>query len=288
MRKKFILKFFSFFAGVVTPLINIHSRISSWIFEKIWNGPNGILRGLGDTDLWKKIWCWKSRVRLPLINVLKTCTPLWRTMQRPRVHRNENAGLRSLLEAWKVRDQHFPGSGKSVNHIFSILNNLIFCCLHTACFKDSIVVCCTLTTFTIFTTVLCMFTFFSCKNIILVYNTYMQWIKLQVVCRHRFCCSCWCFYVNYGQSLSSTSWNQNQVTQLFLTLTRGNKTRKSLAISSGLILQKEIMVRKLIFYLCLPQYITVDLDPNSSPKKGYLQYIMLINYFPKKRGQTWG
>jgi hypothetical protein len=42
-----------FFAGVVdtaeqfTPAINIHSRTSPRIFEKIQNGPNG---GLGDTD----------------------------------------------------------------------------------------------------------------------------------------------------------------------------------------------------------------------------------------------
>ncbi len=46
---------FSLFLPVfLTPLINIHSRISPQIFKKIWNGPNGILRGLGDTDLWKK------------------------------------------------------------------------------------------------------------------------------------------------------------------------------------------------------------------------------------------
>jgi hypothetical protein len=37
-----------------TPLINIHSQISLRIFEKNENGPNGILRGPGDTDLWKK------------------------------------------------------------------------------------------------------------------------------------------------------------------------------------------------------------------------------------------
>jgi hypothetical protein len=29
-------------------------RISPWIFEKIWNGPNGILWGWGETDSWKK------------------------------------------------------------------------------------------------------------------------------------------------------------------------------------------------------------------------------------------
>ncbi len=39
----------------MTPGINIHSRISPQIFEKIRNGPNGVLRGPGDTDLWKKL-----------------------------------------------------------------------------------------------------------------------------------------------------------------------------------------------------------------------------------------
>jgi hypothetical protein len=31
-------------------VINIHSRISPRIFEKIQKGSNGILEGLGDTD----------------------------------------------------------------------------------------------------------------------------------------------------------------------------------------------------------------------------------------------
>jgi hypothetical protein len=35
----------------LTPLINIHSRISPRIFEKIRNGPNGILRGPRESDL---------------------------------------------------------------------------------------------------------------------------------------------------------------------------------------------------------------------------------------------
>ncbi len=56
MKKKFISKLFSFFAGDVdtADTVNIHLRISPQIFKKIWNGPNGILRGPGDTDLWKK------------------------------------------------------------------------------------------------------------------------------------------------------------------------------------------------------------------------------------------
>jgi hypothetical protein len=41
-----------FIAGAVslTPLINIHSRLSRRIFEKSRNDPNGLLRGPGETD----------------------------------------------------------------------------------------------------------------------------------------------------------------------------------------------------------------------------------------------
>ncbi len=34
----------------LTPVINIHSRISSRIFKKTRNGPKGVLMGPGDTD----------------------------------------------------------------------------------------------------------------------------------------------------------------------------------------------------------------------------------------------
>ncbi len=36
-----------------TPVVNLELRISPRIFEKILNGSNGILRGLGETDSWK-------------------------------------------------------------------------------------------------------------------------------------------------------------------------------------------------------------------------------------------
>ncbi len=36
-----------------TPVVHLELRISPRIFEKIQNGPNGILRGLGETDSWK-------------------------------------------------------------------------------------------------------------------------------------------------------------------------------------------------------------------------------------------
>ncbi len=38
----------------MTPVVNLELRISPQIFEKILNGPNGIRRGLGETDSWKK------------------------------------------------------------------------------------------------------------------------------------------------------------------------------------------------------------------------------------------
>jgi hypothetical protein len=38
------------FANGVTPVVNLELRISPRIFLKIRNGPNGILRGLGETD----------------------------------------------------------------------------------------------------------------------------------------------------------------------------------------------------------------------------------------------
>ena len=53
---------FSLFLPVsLTPLMNIHSQISLRIFEKIWNGPNGILRARGtliyEKNLMSKISC---------------------------------------------------------------------------------------------------------------------------------------------------------------------------------------------------------------------------------------
>jgi hypothetical protein len=51
--EKIYFKIFLFFSQVsLTPLI--HSQISPQIFVKIRNGPNGMIRGPGDTDLWKK------------------------------------------------------------------------------------------------------------------------------------------------------------------------------------------------------------------------------------------
>ncbi len=38
----------------LTPVANLKLRISPRIFEKIQNDPNGIRRGLGETDSWKK------------------------------------------------------------------------------------------------------------------------------------------------------------------------------------------------------------------------------------------
>ncbi len=37
----------------LTPVVNLEQRIYPRIFEKIRNGPNGILWGWGETDWWK-------------------------------------------------------------------------------------------------------------------------------------------------------------------------------------------------------------------------------------------
>ncbi len=54
MKKTISQNFFLLSLVSLTLLININSRISPRIFEKIWNGLNGILRDPGITDLWKK------------------------------------------------------------------------------------------------------------------------------------------------------------------------------------------------------------------------------------------
>ncbi len=38
---------------LLIPVVHLDLRISLRIFEKIWNGPTGILRGWGQTDSWK-------------------------------------------------------------------------------------------------------------------------------------------------------------------------------------------------------------------------------------------
>ncbi len=54
--KKIIPENFSLLSPVsLTPLNNVHSRLSPRIFEKNRNDPNGILRGQGDTDLQEKL-----------------------------------------------------------------------------------------------------------------------------------------------------------------------------------------------------------------------------------------
>ncbi len=53
--KFFLIEDFFHLPPVSTaPLVNLELRISPRIFETIRNGPYGILRGLGETDSWKK------------------------------------------------------------------------------------------------------------------------------------------------------------------------------------------------------------------------------------------
>ncbi len=54
--KTFLIKDFLHLPPVSTkPVLHLELRI----FEKIWNGTNGILKGLGETDSWKKL---KSKI----------------------------------------------------------------------------------------------------------------------------------------------------------------------------------------------------------------------------------
>jgi hypothetical protein len=49
--KKFLIKDFFYLSPVsTTPVVNLELRISPGIFEQIRKGPNGILRGLGETN----------------------------------------------------------------------------------------------------------------------------------------------------------------------------------------------------------------------------------------------
>ncbi len=45
----------------LTPVVHLDLRISPRIFEKIWNDPNVIIRGLGEDDSWEKPEAKKSR-----------------------------------------------------------------------------------------------------------------------------------------------------------------------------------------------------------------------------------
>ena len=60
----------------LAPVANLELRITPRILEKIWNDPNGIIRGLEKTDTWKKTRSKKSRDTVPLslniLNVLQT------------------------------------------------------------------------------------------------------------------------------------------------------------------------------------------------------------------------
>jgi hypothetical protein len=50
----------------LTPVANLELRITPRIFKKIRNDPNGIIRGLGETDSRKKTRSKKSRDTVPL------------------------------------------------------------------------------------------------------------------------------------------------------------------------------------------------------------------------------
>ncbi len=61
--KNFLIEdFFHFhFTGSAPWAANISAN-----FQKLWNGPNGVIRGLGETDPCRKTWSQKSRNTVPL------------------------------------------------------------------------------------------------------------------------------------------------------------------------------------------------------------------------------
>ncbi len=53
--KTFLIEdFFQLPPVSTTPVVHFALRIASQIFEKNWNGPNGIFKGLEKTDSWQK------------------------------------------------------------------------------------------------------------------------------------------------------------------------------------------------------------------------------------------
>jgi hypothetical protein len=65
----------------LTPVANLEQRISQRIFEKIQNGPNGIIRGLGETGS-EKTRSKKSRDTVPFKQALISPPPLRRSACR--------------------------------------------------------------------------------------------------------------------------------------------------------------------------------------------------------------
>jgi hypothetical protein len=64
----------------LTPVANLERRISPRNFEKIRNDPNGIIRGLGETDSRKKTRSKKSRDTVPLNSSSKNTIHIQRTI----------------------------------------------------------------------------------------------------------------------------------------------------------------------------------------------------------------
>jgi len=53
-----------------TPVVHLELRISPWIFKKIWNYPNGILRGLGKLMREGNVLSQKNLVALTPLNAI--------------------------------------------------------------------------------------------------------------------------------------------------------------------------------------------------------------------------
>ncbi len=106
----------------MTPVVHLVLWISPPIFGKIWKGPNGGLRGLGETNSWKKLEA-ENLVTLSLQIVLASsyCVAI---QDRPMVVEGGD---------------HIPGVPRHVDHLRLLLhhlhNRLSF---KLCCFKSSI------------------------------------------------------------------------------------------------------------------------------------------------------
>ncbi len=80
-------------------VVHVELRISPRIFEKLRNYPNGILKGLGETDSWKNRR-WKSCGTVPLkSNCVSTLEP-WQSLIVPLIGSKEITVLQSSDYIW--------------------------------------------------------------------------------------------------------------------------------------------------------------------------------------------
>ncbi len=97
----------------LTPVVHLDLRISQQIFEKIWNDPNVIIRGLGEGDSWKNL---KQKILwhcpFNMVSGMVRSESRWLPLEAWR-HNLESWRSPGALEAhpwsWKNVDAHLVG-----------------------------------------------------------------------------------------------------------------------------------------------------------------------------------